>query len=247
MHATLLTIENELQQLAASVKATVPSNEPFNIAHGNGFFPGLTRDELAQAADGIIELISARGGDVLAANETLLADYPRRLVFLRTTTLPQLWGNPASGVPAFFITLDGLRRALEPAMGITTDEAIEASKTLKRLTNALRGVEARINDLGPRSTNLLVMVERIEHAYEAADQLPSDLDTLREARGQLQELLRVSIADRGLIAASLTEAELSRGKMSASEREAEIIIKRCDDGYRAQTSEGLASGYSGPS
>lgn len=243
MHPTFELIKKELEQLAAAVKSTVPNNEPFNIAHGNWSFPGVTRDELAQAATTLVEMMESRGGDKVEANETLLADYPRRIVFLRSNTIAQIWGNPPVGVAAYQLTLDSLRKALEPAFGGSVVEAVEAAKELKRLLKQLRAIEARISDLDPRSEKLDKMVTRIEQAHETADQLPTDMETLKESREQLQDLLRGSTKDRAMVENILTEMRGSREQLDKSAKEAAAIIERCDASYRSTTSEGLASAF----
>lgn len=243
MHPTLLSIKSELEQLASTVKTSVPNNEPLNVAHNNWSFPGTTRDELVQIADHVVELIDARGGDTLETNETLLADYPRRIAYLRANTVAQIWGSAAGAVPCYVLTLDGLRRALEPAFGVQNAEATEAARDLKRLTKQLRAIEARITDLDPRSASLSAMVGRIEQAHEAADQLPTDLATLQETRDRMQTLMLASTKDHTMVESVLEEVRAGREAMNASAREADAIISRCDDAYRAQTSEGLASAF----
>jgi uncharacterized protein YdcH (DUF465 family) len=243
MHSTLDSIKKELEQLATAVKSGISSNEPFNVAQNNWSLPGITRDELVQAATSLVELIECRGGDELKANEALLADYTRRLSFLRTNTVAQIWGNPAAGVSSYLLTLDSLRKALEPTFGIADIEAIEAAKSLKQLLKQLRAIEARIAELDPRSEKLDKMVARIEQAHETADQLPTDMETLKESREQIQELLRGSTKDRAMVENILTEMRGSREQLDKSAKEAAAIIARCDASYRATTSEGLASAF----
>ncbi|MEN6586990.1 MAG: hypothetical protein ABFE02_13200 [Sulfuricella sp.] len=243
MHPTLELIKKELEQLAATVKSTITNNEPFNIAHGNWSFPGVTRDELAQAATSLVEMIESRGGDELKANEAILADYPRRILFLRSNTIAQIWGNPPVGVAAYQLTLDSLRKALEPTFGGSGVEAIEADKELKRLLKQLRAIEVRISDLDPRSEKLDEMVARIEQAHETADQLPTDMEMLKESREQLQDLLRGSTKDRAMVENILIEMRESREQLDKNAKEAAAIIERCDASYRATTSEGLASAF----
>lgn len=249
MHPTLELIKNELVQIAANVKSNVPSNEPFNVAHVNWSFPGITRDELAQIATSLVELIEQRGSDELKTNETLLADYVRRLSFLRSNTIQQLWGGNALGaVSAYVITLSSLRNVLEAA--IETDnvkieaERIGAVKRLKHILKSLRAIEVRISDVDSRSTQLNEMVARIEDAHEAADQLPTDLESLKELRTSLEGLLIDANADRNAISAKVSDINKIREQLDKSNIEATAILERCDAAYRATTSEGLASAFS---
>ena len=248
MHPTLELIKKELVQLSAQVKAVVPNNEPFNVAHGNWTFPGVTRDELMQVASSIEQLIDQRGGDVLQTNETLLADYVRRLSYLRSATVAQLWGNSAAAVPAYLTTLGSLRSALDAAFVDSNAqsielEKIEAIKSLKRTLKTLRAIEARTSEIDLRSANLDEKVERIEQAHETADQLPTDLESLKELRATLVRLLSESTDDRTAVSGKLSEISAIRGQLDKSEKEADAILERCDAAYRATTSEGLASAF----
>ncbi|MFX8466509.1 hypothetical protein ABTL61_20150, partial [Acinetobacter baumannii] len=74
-------------------------------------------------------------------------------------------------VPAYLFTLEGLRKALVPAL--IRDERVEARDKLRRISIQLRGMESKLNNLEPRTGAISSMVERIENAYNAADQLPT--------------------------------------------------------------------------
>lgn len=80
MHPTLKLLNDELSQLVVALQG-IGSNEPFSIAHGTWNIAGTTRDELVQRVSCLLSLIADRGGDQLALNEALVADYPRRLFF----------------------------------------------------------------------------------------------------------------------------------------------------------------------
>lgn len=243
MHLILKSIQSELDQLAAQVRVAIPNNEPIGIAHNNWSFPAVTRDELVAMATSIADLIADRGTDDLGDYESLLADYPRRLVFLRSQTCGQLWGSAASAVPAYWATLNCLRKALEGTFGNPAEEAALAAKSLQTLSRQLRAIEARLADLSPRSASVEQMVTRIEEAYEAADQLPADLEVLREARAAINQLQNDSDEDRAAVNRALQDAVVSTKSLEKMRGEAAAIIQRCDAAYRATTSEGLASAF----
>lgn len=185
MHIALKTICEELDQLATHINSTIPNDEPFNVAHVNWSFPGVTRGELADAASSLADLIRERGKDDLGKATERLQDYPRRLQFLRTNTVAQIWGNAGVAVPNFFATLHALQSALSSAL----NSDIETTQSLRRSTNRIRAIEGRLNEVEPRSERLQDMIERIEQAYDAADQLPTDLQALKEAREKIHKLV----------------------------------------------------------
>ena len=170
MHERLEAIQEKLNQVVTDLRGLIPNNEPLAIAHGQWNCPGLTRDELVEEVESLNTLIDDRGATEIGDCEERLTDYVRRLEHLRTNTIPQFWsGNVGPALSAFVLTLNGLRKALEPAL--TRDNQQEASAALKRLTTQLRAMEARLADVEPRTTTLSLMVERIENAHNAADQL----------------------------------------------------------------------------
>ena len=245
MHIHLPEIRSELEQLAAAVKA-LPSNEPFSIAHGAWNLPGLTRDEIAASIAELIERIDLYGDGELAVSESLLGDYPRRIAFLRVHTIPQLWGgNGQQALSSLQQTIGGLELVLAPMVdGGVEAKAVEAARSLNHANKKIRSIEARIQNLDPRSMNLLAMIERIEQAHDAADKLPTDLASLAEAREAIRVLAADSTKDKAVVEQVLSEVKVARESMTAMAVEAEVIIKRCFDAYRAQSSDGLASAFS---
>lgn len=248
MHPTLTAIQTELTQLATQVKNSVPNNEPLSNAHGNWSFPGITRDELIEMAASLQRLIETSGRDEIPSKDSLLADYVRRLNFLRVNTVGQIWGaNAALAVAAYQSTLNGLRVALEDALevnsGLTKEEAIQAFQKLRGLQTKLRALETRVAETDSRSTDLDKKIEIIEQAHDAANQLPTDLETLKESRNTLDTLLKESRTNRAQIENVLTDASDIAEKLKQNEKEAAVILERCDAAYRASTSEGLASAF----
>lgn len=246
MHINLPEIRSELEQLGTAIKSSVTSNEPFNVAHGAWNLPGLTRDELLKTVQELINIIDSYGETEFAANDALLADYPRRLNFLRANTIPQFWGgNGQQAVSSFQQTMDGLKTALAPMLKDSVAiRSAEAGKILNLANNKIRAIEARIKNIDPRSMKLLEMIERIEHANEAADQLPTDLASLADARELIRGLVTDSTKDKVIIEQLLLDIRAARTSMDTMAVEAEVIIKRCFDAYRAQSSDGLASAFS---
>ncbi|HHQ4453002.1 TPA: hypothetical protein ACSP0N_003648, partial [Aeromonas veronii] len=242
MHAVLTSIRSQLEAVVTRLDSSIPNDEPFGNAHNNWTFPGLTRLELKEEAQSIIDLIEAHGGDDVGHHEVRLKDYERRLVHLQSSTIPQIWGNAGQAVPAFMLTMDGLRRALNPVL--LQDNHLEAAVKLRKLAQQIRGLEAKLNKLNPRTTELVTMVERIEDAYHAADQLPTDLESLSEARADIEKLVKAAEKDTGHIESIRDHADKLDQKLQQSNKEAESVLERCETAYSASTSVGLAAAFS---
>lgn len=242
MHQTLTTIQQHLEKVIAQVRSAVPNDEPFGNAHGNWSFPGLTRVELIEEAQSIIDLIEDQGGDDVGDHDARLKDYMRRLQHLQQQTVGQLWGNAGQAVPAYMLTLDGLRKALAPVL--LRDGHPEAVVKLRKLATQLRGMESRLNGLEPRTAALTTMVERIEQAYNAADQLPTDLESLSEARQKIVDLVQEAIKDQGRLLVIREQANELDKQLNKSAEDAKAVLERCETAYSAATSVGLAAAFS---
>lgn len=243
MHQTLTAIQQQLEQVIARIQSTMPNDQALGIAHGNWSFPGLSRDELVEEVASIIELINERGGDDVGGDNERLKDYVNRLAHLHGSTIPQLWGgNAALAVAALMFTLNGLRKALAPVL-TRTDQA-EASVKLRKLTTQLRSMEARLKALEPRSTEVATMVDRIERAYHAADQLPTDLESLAEAKQQMTRLIEAAVKDQANLVQIRKQAAELDDKLNLSSKEADAVLERCETAYSAATSVGLAAAFS---
>lgn len=241
MHETLESIKAQLKQVVVQVKAQVPAAQPFGIAHNNWSFPGLTSEELTEEAESLIDLIDEHSSDDLGENESVLQDYVRRIKFLHESTVPNIWGSASNGVPTYLLTLQGLRNALTAAL-VYDDHAATTAK-LRKLTNQVRSLEARLKDLEPRTTSLTTMVSRIESAHDAADQLPTDLASLAEARENLQGLVREATKDHGHIEELRKKADSLDERLRQSTEDAQSVLQRCETAYSAATSVGLAAAF----
>jgi hypothetical protein len=241
MHATLTAIKKQLAQVVTQLQGKLPNDEPFGNVHNNWSFPGLSKPELIAVAQSLVALIDDHADNQIDGGDALLKDYVRRLEHLRNQTIPQMWSNAGQAVPTYMLTLQGLRTALEAAL--KSDPQAEAIRKSRRLATRLRGLEARLNDLEPRTTSLSSMVERIEKAFEAADQLPTDLESLSEARKQIETLVKEASKDHGRIVGIRDSADQLDEKLNKSASDAKDVMEKCERAYSAATSVGLAAAF----
>lgn len=246
MNPILKTVNDELIQIVVALKA-IGSNDAVGVAHGTWNTPAISRNELIQTVDRLMFLISERGSDQFEDKDDLVADYPRRLIFLRQHTVPQIWsGNGGAAISAFVITIQGLQTALELALPKNKDLAQTlalATANAKSATSRLRALEASISDLEPRSTTLGEMLGRIESANEAADQLPVDLEALVDARKKIKTLLGDATQDRAAVSGFAGQSKADMKVLADLVKEADDIVARCSAAYAASTSHGLAAAF----
>ena len=241
MHGTLMEIRTRLDAVVEALESHIPNDEPFGNAHGDWSFPGLCRAELIEEVQSIIELVEDREIDDLGEAEPRVADYVRRLDHLVEQTIPNMWGNAAHAVAAFQFTMDGLRKALG---GLADEDKVaESRKKLRELRRQLRSMEAELSGLEPRTGSLADMVDRIEQAYGSADRLPTDLESLAEAREAVSRLVGEVTGDRDRVSAIRERGEEVETALNNCAEEARAVLQQCETAYSAATSVGLAAAF----
>lgn len=242
LNEVLIKIIEELEQIIESF-SVIPNNEPFSITHANWSFPGLTKNELISAARDLCDLIQTRGREDLGPSKVQLDDYIRRLQFLRINTIPQIPSNAAAGATAYLLTLDGLSKSLQPALKSDVEIGSDIGQLAKDVTRRLRAVETRLKDTEPRSENITGMVSRIEQAYQAADQLPTDLQSLKEEREKIADLVESAQRDYGELFSNRNIASKVAVELTEKNEEAKKVLQQIQLTYAAATSQGLAAAF----
>lgn len=138
--------------------------------------------------------------------------------------------------------MGGLRKALSPLSD--QDKIDESRRRLRVLRQQLRGMEADLKGLKPRTKTLVEMVDRIEQAHSTADRLPTDLESLSEARKAVSKLVREVTRDRDRVSEVRGRGEEAEAVLNQSAAEAKAVLVRCETAYSAATSVGLAAAFS---
>lgn len=241
MNQTLLDIKKELNSIINQLESSISSDEALNYARNHWAFPGITKAELITETKNLIFLIDSKGNDEIDDKDGALVRYLRALQFLSANTVPQIWGNANEAVPAYLITINALRTALEPFL--IKDDSKELAIQLKNQRKRVRSLEATLNDLEPRTSPLKEMVSSIEQAHETAEQLPTDLASLKEARETIGNLVTESTADKAATLAAKTEIEKLQEELKDVSKEAKDVLEECKSTYAAATSVGLAAAF----
>lgn len=238
MNAILSELKVELESIISKLNTTIVNNEPFNTLHGNWTFPGITKSELIDKVQTTISLIDSVDGEFFEDHNNFFSDFKKRLEFLSSSTVPNLAGNPAAGIPPYLITIDCLRTELEKILN--RNHAADLQKAVGKI----RSLEARLKSVEPRMESLSVMVERIEHAYNTAEQLPADMELLNESRDKIKDIITKSAKDAEKTADNKSNSDIVLSDLGIMKTQAEDILKRCETAYAASTSVGLAAAFS---
>lgn len=242
MHKDYEAVCMALDALATAVKTGWTGDQTFCEAWGWNC-PAITRHDAASLASRLAQDIRDAQPEVVpAALQATLADIPRRLQTLQTTTVPQFWGgNNGPAVAAYTATLSALRESLVPIIGW---QLIPDAKVMPgHLARRLRSVQAELDQLLPNKEKVAVQLAEINAAHAAAESLPLDLKALTEAREQASTgaSQASAAADKAKLCAD--DGANAITKIKARHEEAEKLVAQCEEAYRITTTKGLAAAF----
>lgn len=241
MDPILEKIAKELDQIATFFKANDPcAGNPINQQQGSWHHLIVSSPELSFYASNLAENIRARGVADIGKRQTELQKLLDGLTYFRANSTQHLIGHPQFAPGLYFAVLESVERSVFPSL---SDEKAILLSTNKAATR-IRAIESRLREVEPKTDTLEKMLQRIEAAHNAAEQLPTDLESLREARNDTAKLVNESQNDRAAIAKNHKDVEELSEKIKSIKSEAEKILELSGSAYAAATSKGLAAAFS---
>lgn len=242
MHQSLLNACNSLDELANNILSNFGSDDLIFNSFGNFPFPPVTKQDLASIARDLSEEIKSLNMDKIdSAFEMQVNDIPRRLQIIQSQVAPHLFnGNVAQALPCFIISMDSIKRMFRPYIGWTHNPSDVAPK---KLVNRLRSIQQILDNLQPDKDELASQINKIKEATEAADALPTDLQSLRDAQREIRDLSGKAAALVGQIQEAQQSANKNLKDIGDQAVNADKLIERCEQAYRAATTKGLASAF----
>lgn len=231
-----------LDELATVVTGAWTDNRTLNEVHG-WHHPALTRHDLASFAKDLANKI--READPVEVEDDLVSRFgevPRKLKLLYPTTIPHMFnGHGHQAVPAYIGTIDQLAKSLEPLFSWQT---IQDTKAMPApLARRLRGIQAELETLVPNKARLEEQIRQIQDATEAAESLPTDMQSLKEARHTIARLSTDSAELYGKIDQRHKDSALLAKQISEKQEEAHKLVLQCEEAYRITTTKGLAAAF----
>lgn len=187
----------------------------------------VRRIEIAQLEDNLVELIEK---------------IPEKIRLMYGDTIPYMFnGNGAQAIPIFLSTLEWVRQVIAPLMGW---EVLQDNKAMPtQMARRLRAIQIEIENIIPNKENLTNQISLINDATEAAENLPTDLKSLREARNQVSELEKDSSFDRKKVSEHKSSIEAQLKSINEMHEQAKQLIENCEEAYRITTTKGLAAAF----
>lgn len=245
MHTALAELVEELVSLSFSLGNLPNSVKAMNLTYGNWSYPGISPVELSEEVDAIVQFIKDRETDDIGEYEDEIEAFCERISYLTKQTVVQIPNNGAAqAASAIVITLQCLRKLLESVLaGVLQEIADSNARSLRDISTQIRGMESRIVKAKPQVEDLVTMVEKIESAYRAADQLSVTEADLEQAK---RDAIRASgeigtQASKVNTAVSAVDGDVV--KITKALSDAESLISQMQQLHRVGTSTALAGAF----
>jgi hypothetical protein len=242
MHDSLDALCSELHDLADLVETSWGDDRTLLETYGWNC-PALTRPDLAYIPKSIAKKIEQVSPESLDGDlEKIIDEIPNKIEFLKTHTVPQIYGsNCAQATAAYLTTVSWIEQTISPLLEW---KELDDNKLLPpSISKRLRIIKTQLDQLTPDKDELTRQITLIKEATEAAESLPTDLQALIDARKKIERLSEESIKLHGAIEKSNSQTEIHEKEILSRKDEAEKLVSQCEEAYRITTSKGLAAGF----
>lgn len=266
MHEKLLPIKEKLNQLHKIMEQLVFPYEDLT-AWGGYQFPYLTKDDIVYFPSELLERLSLQNKYIPNDQDNYIIDSIISIIEkTKDNVLPITSGNSNTAVDALNSYLLSMLFISDSLNKLFSFEVLANRELLpKRIINRLSFYESKLNEIGSKTGDIDSKISTIIEAYDAAESLPTTLQSLRDTNSEIELLKRQSqdssesaIKNLKSSADAKNEVEqiatdlkmLSEGMkksiddyMKAYQSEAQNYINKCEEAFRTTTSKGLAGAF----
>ncbi len=242
MDKTLQAVSESLNSLGNAIIAAYTGDETLAEIWGWNC-PPLNRHDLAKLAQNLDKKIKSINTQQIEDDlQEILEEIPLRINIFKEQNLPQIFsGNCAASSPNYFALIEWITMIIEP---LFTWEVMQDNKALpKELSRRLRAVRSELTSLIPDKDDLDSQIQLIQKATEAAENLPTDLESLKEARNKVSKFSTDAAESFGKIDTYHKQIESLTKLINDKKAEADKLVDQCQEAYRITTSTGLAASF----
>lgn len=242
MNPTLQTICKSLEDLSTSILAAYTDERTMTEIWGWNCAP-LTRHDLSNLALNLSKRIKENNIETISEELTEnLETIPERISVFKKTTIPYLFnGNASASVSVYTSLIEWITATLEPIYGW---QLLQDNKALpNQLARRLRSIQAELNEIVPEKENLKRQIQLIQEATATAESLPTDLESLKEARIKVNKLSTDSAELYGKIDNYHKDSNEITKILISKRDEADKLVAQCEEAYRITTTKGLAAAF----
>jgi outer membrane murein-binding lipoprotein Lpp len=242
MHSTLETICNSLDELSNSILAAYSEDKTLNEVWGWNY-PPLNRHDLSNLSKNLSDRI--RQNDINEIKDDLiprLEEIPKRIGIFKGNTLTYFFnGHGQTATPAYISLIEWITTSLEPIFGW---QVLHDNKALpNQLARRLRSIQSELNEIVPEKDDLKRQIDLIRDATAAAESLPTDMESLKEARAKVNKFSTDSAELYGKIDTYYNDVEKISKEIIDKKDEADKLVAQCEEAYKITTTKGLAASF----
>lgn len=246
MLAEILNATNALDAFALTLTNWwVPAKFPDGIGT-QWNVPPINREDVATRVRRLS--VNLRNIDPSYRDEELrrqLFELPGNLNYFTLYVLPQM---ASANIQTCLSVLNQILVTVESGIPIvapdTNWEAVQNSGQIPRqFAQRIRNLEARLTSLEPRGDALEEQIKTIGDAHQAALDLPTDMQTLRETMDEVQSARDNTSAINAFAESDIVAIREVVKAIDAQKVEAEKLVQNIGGAHHAATSAGLASAF----
>ena len=232
----------ELENVATMVLAGTDRDLTLREWHGWNH-AALTRHDLANVAADLARRLRALPATDLDPNVLeKLVSVPGKLKMLNQESVMRLFdGNGAQAVPAYMETIRWVEDLVRPLFQWC--ELLDSEMLPPKLARKLKSYNATIDQMIPDQEKLKRQLLTIEEATDAALSLPTDLQTLHEARQTIQSISKNCDAMSREVDGFWRNSKAVFEHIQTVEQKSDAIVERCEEAFRITTTKGLAGAF----
>jgi hypothetical protein len=205
--------------------------------------PALTRHDISNIAKNISTRVKENDINIIDADLIKeISKIPLRINVFNANTFPQLLStNFLNAMTSFMALIDWINHTLKP---IFSWQILQDNKALpNQIAKRLRSIQIELDNLIPEKDNLKNQIKLINDATDAAESLPTDLESLKEARKKIDVISTDSAILFGKIDTYYKDADSNSNKILSKKKEADQLVEQCEEAYRITTTKGLAAAF----
>lgn len=242
MNQTLQNICDSLESTSSSIVNSSSDNRTLTEII-SWQCPALTRHDLSNMLTDLSSQIKELNIDKIDTDfEKRIMVIPARLSLLTSHTTPHIFnGNGKFAIPAFITTLDWIRLELSPLF--SWEVLLDKNVLPKKLSTKLRTIHSELETLIPEKSELTKSIELIKNATETIENLPSDIEELKEAKKVIAKYETDSTILFEKINSLFSDSQILSKELSDNKKTSERIVENCEEAYRITTTKGLAGAF----
>jgi hypothetical protein len=186
MDKTLQEAIDSLEDIAKSITEAYSDDNSMTDTFGWNF-PALNRHDLALMAFRISDRIKkVQSLDISDEYRDKLEEIPVGIEIFKKNTLQYLFtGNGVQAISAYMSLIQWIEYLIQP---LFEWETLQDNNLLPiKITRKLKSIQSELNEIIPKKEDLQNQIELIKNATETAESLPTDIESLKEARSKINK------------------------------------------------------------